>query len=502
MIISKGRMKNMRNQHYIGGRWIDGSSGQRLPVINPADGVAFHDVQAGSDRDASSAVESAAEAFRTWRRTSGRERASYLRAIARRITERREELARLEVLDNGKPLPEALWDIDDAAGCFDYYAELAEGLDDRQGQALEVPDARFRSKVRYEPVGVAALIVPWNYPLLMASWKVAPALAAGATMVLKPSELTPLTALELASIAEEIGLPAGVLNVVTGYGPDVGGPLSRHPLVRKVAFTGSVPTGIQVMSSAAQDIKTVSLELGGKSPLIVFADSDIESAVEWIMFGIFWNQGQVCSATSRLLVEDAIAPRLLERLAHEASQIKIGNGLEPGTLLGPLVSENQHSKVAQAVSRAEGDGAKVLTGGGRPRELGQGYFFQPTVLVDVPVESPAWREEIFGPVLSVRTFDREGDAIALANDSRYGLAAAVMSTDLERCERIAAELEAGIVWINCSQPTFTQAPWGGMKQSGIGRELGIWGLENYLEVKQITSYTSADRWGWYIKPQG
>lgn len=490
----------MRNQNFIGGRWTSSPTGSPLCVFNPATGTQLHQVQASSSHDAAHAVESAAEAFRSWRKTSGRERATYLRAIAKGIFERREELARLEVLDNGKPLPEALWDIDDAAGCFDYYAELAEELDQGQWRGIELPDARFRSRLRSEPVGVAALIIPWNYPLLMAAWKVAPALAAGATMVLKPSELTPITALELAAIAEEAGLPPGVLNVVTGYGPQVGGALTSHPLVRKIGFTGSVPTGVNVMSAAAQDIKTVSLELGGKSPLIVFSDTDVEAAVEWIMFGIFWNQGQVCSATSRLLVEEAIAPRLMDRLVQEATRIPIGDGLAPGTLLGPLVSEGQHAKVAQAVARSTHDGARLLAGGGRPRHLKEGYFFEPTILFNTPEDSPAWREEIFGPVLSVRTFSTEDEAVVSANNSRYGLAAAVMSADLNRCDRVAAALDAGIVWINCSQPTFTQAPWGGMKQSGIGRELGKWGLESYLEVKQITSYVSSEPWGWYLKP--
>jgi betaine-aldehyde dehydrogenase len=490
----------MMGQLYINGRWTDGRGKARIPVIDPATEQTWHHVVAGSPADIASAVESAAATFERWRRTTGRERAGYLRAIAGRIAERREELARLEVMDNGKPLPEALWDIDDAAGCFSYYADLAEDLDRRQGTVVGLPDARFASKIRFEPVGVAGLIVPWNFPLLMAAWKVAPALAAGATAVLKPSEYTPITALELASIAHHVGLPAGVLNVVTGYGAEAGDALSRHPAVRKVAFTGSVPTGAKVLSNSASDIKAISLELGGKSPIVVFEDADIEAAVEWIMFGIYWNQGQVCSATSRLLVQERLAPALLERLLVESQHIPIGSGLTPGVLLGPLVGEQQRRKVAQSVDDAIADGAKLLCGGRAAQPAVPGYFISPTVLYEPPVQSPAWREEIFGPVLCVRTFKSEADAISLANDSAYGLAAAVMSKDIERCERVAAEFDAGIVWINCSQPTFTQAPWGGTKQSGIGRELGEWGLNNYLEVKQITTYRSDAPWAWYIKP--
>jgi betaine-aldehyde dehydrogenase len=334
----------------------------------------------------------------------------------------------------------------------------------------------------------------------MAAWKVAPALAAGATVVLKPSELTPLTALELGAIADEIGLPAGVLNILSGTGAEAGEPLTQHREVDKLAFTGSVPTGRRVMMAAAQEVKNVSLELGGKSPFVVFADADVEAAVEWVMFGIFWNQGQVCSATSRLLVEEALAPRLLGRLAEEAEKIPIGDGFAPGTLLGPLVSRGQHEKVLGFVDRARAEKLTLLAGGGRPPGLERGYFLEPTIFADVPVDSELWREEVFGPVLAVRSFRGEDEAVRLANDTRFGLAAAVMSADLDRCRRVARRFRAGIVWINCSQPTFSQAPWGGMKQSGIGRELGRWGLENYLEVKQVTTYESSEPWGWYLKP--
>jgi len=490
----------MRDRLFIDGRWRPPIEGGTLEVINPATEQVVGRVPAGTAPDVDRAVRAARAAFEGgWGETTGAQRAPHLRAIAAAITARREELARMEVEDNGKPLPEALWDVDDAAGCFAMYADLAEELDRRQERPLALPDARFSSAVRYAPVGVAGQIIPWNYPLLMAAWKVAPALAAGATMVLKPSELTPVTALELGAIAEAVELPAGVLNVVTGTGTDAGAPLTAHPDVDKLAFTGSVPTGRRVMAAAAQEIKNVSLELGGKSPFLVFADADVEAAVEWVMFGVFWNQGQVCSATSRLLVEESLAPRLLERLAEAAKRIPIGDGMADGTLLGPLVSAGQHATVLGFVERAHEAGIPLLCGGGRPAHLPKGYFLEPTVFVDVPADAEIWREEVFGPVLAVRTFRDEAEAVAAANETRFGLAAAVMSVDLERCRRVARRLRAGIVWINCSQPTFSQAPWGGMKQSGIGRELGEWGLENYLEVQQITSYDSDQPWGWYLK---
>ena len=490
----------MRDRLFIDGEWVAPVRGGSIPVIDPATEEVFAQAPAGTAEDIDRAVKAARKAFDEgpWPRMSGRERAAVLRRIADGVTARQDELARIEVRDNGKPLPEALWDIGDVAGCFSYYAGLAEALDHAE-ETVPLGDDRFSTKVVREPVGVAGAIVPWNYPLLMAAWKVAPALAAGCTMVLKPSELTPLTALELGAIVTEAGLPAGVLNIVTGTGPDAGQPLTEHPGIDKLAFTGSVPTGSKVMMAAARDIKAVSLELGGKSPFVVFADADVEAAVEWIMFGIFWNQGQVCSATSRVLVEESLYPALLERLVSEAGRIRIGNGMDNGTLLGPLVSKGQYDKVMAAIARGREEGATVAGGGRRPAGLDTGYFLEPTILTDMAEDSFVWREEIFGPVVCVKPFNDEADAVRMANDSRFGLAAAVMSKDRARCERVARAFRAGIVWINCSQPTFTEAPWGGYKQSGIGRELGHWGLSNYLEVKQITAYETDQPWGWYIK---
>ncbi|MBK0003765.1 aldehyde dehydrogenase family protein [Erwinia sp. S38] len=489
------------NQLFINGQWVAPVRGGSFDTIDPANETAIAQVAAATAEDVDRAVQAARNAFDHggWPELSGKARAGYLRRIASLIRDRQQTLAELEVRDNGKPLPEALWDIGDTAYCFDFYADLAEQLDAQQEKAVGLSDERFSSVARKEPVGVCGAIIPWNFPMLMAAWKVAPALAAGCTVVLKPSEVTPLTALQLADIAREAELPPGVLNVITGFGADAGSPLTEHPDVDKLAFTGSVPTGRKIMQAAAAEIKNVSLELGGKSAFIIFDDSDIEKAVEWILFGIFWNKGEVCSATSRVLVQRNLYDALLARLVEEAERIRIGNGMADGVLLGPLVNAAQYEKVQTAIARGIEQGATLLSGGKRPNGHDKGYFLQPTIFTDVSEESDIWREEIFGPVVCVRAFDDEAEAVASANRSRFGLAAAVMSSDLARAERVARRLRAGIVWINCSQPTFTEAPWGGYKQSGIGRELGEWGLNNYLETKQITRYDSDEPWGWYIK---
>jgi len=468
------------NALYINGKWVAPIKGQSFDTINPADETLIGKVAAASKEDIELAVKAARNAFDNgdWAKTTGAQRAGFLRKIADGIRGERQMLAELEVQDNGKPLTEALADIDDSAGCFDFYADLAEKLDSQQEYPVTVGDDRFNTLIRKEPIGVAGAIIPWNYPLLMVAWKVAPALAAGCTMVLKPSELTPLTALKLAEIADSAALPAGVLNVLTGLG---------------------VPTGSRIMAAAARDIKNISLELGGKSPFIVFADSDIEQAAEWVMFGIFFNQGQVCSATSRVLVERPLYEKLLARIAEQAAKITIGDGMQDDVQLGPIVNKSQYEKVLAAIEKGKTQGARLVCGGKRPAGLDKGYFVEPTVFADVPEDSFIWNEEIFGPVVAIRPFDTEVEAVQSANNSRFGLGAAVMSKDNERCERVARALRAGIVWINCSQPTFTEAPWGGYKQSGIGRELGEWGLNNYLETKQITRYNTDEPWGWYIK---
>ena len=490
---------------YINGQWQKPSSSESFETINPATEDIIDNIPAGNSDDINSAVAAARTAFEQgpWPKMTGTERGEYLQKMADIITQRLDELTKLEVLDNGKPYPEAKWDIEDTAGTFEFYANLAKELDTNvngiREEEVTLSEPGFSSKAIKEPLGVAGAIIPWNFPMLMASWKVAPALAAGCTMVLKPSEVTPLTAIALGEIAIEAGLPAGVLNIVTGLGAQAGQALVDHPDIDKLAFTGSVPTGAKIMANAAKDIKNISLELGGKSPLVIFEDTDIEKAVEWIMFGIFWNQGQVCSATSRVLVAEELYPTLLERLKIEAEKIAIGEGNKEGVLLGPLVNKAQYDKVIAAISRGINDGATLVTGGKKPEGLDKGYYLEPTILTDMDEKSWIWQEEIFGPVVCVKTFKTEQQAIEMANNSRFGLAAAVMSKDLARCDRVAKAFRAGIVWVNCSQPTFVEAPWGGYKQSGIGRELGKWGLNNYLETKQITRFDSDEPWGWYIK---
>lgn len=494
-----GQGEHMRNLLYIDGAFVEPACGGFLEVVDPASEECFAEIAAGTDADVEAAVLAARRAFDQgpWPRMPAAGRAAILRRVAAEIRANLEHLALLEVRDNGKPLKEARWDIGDAAFCFDYYADMAEQVEAEGEAAVDVGDARFACRVRKEPLGVVGAITPWNFPLLMAVWKVAPALAAGCSIVLKPSEFCSLSCGELARYFHQAGLPPGVFNLVTGLGQQAGAPLSAHPGVDKLAFTGSQATGSQVMQVAARDIRSVSLELGGKSPFVVFADCDLDKAVEWIQFGVFWNQGQICSATSRLLVERPIHDALLARLKAAAERIVIGPGDQDGVQMGPIVSALQHRRVMEGIERGLAGGARLVTGGGRPPHLARGYFVEPTIFTDVPLDSWIWREEVFGPVLCIHSFDTEQEAIALANDSRFGLAGAVMSDDLARCDRVARALRAGVVWVNCSQPTFTQLPWGGYKASGIGRELGRNGYEAFLEVKQITSFDYRQDWNWY-----
>lgn len=489
-----------RTSLYIDGTFTPPESGRHFPAIDPATEETFAEVAAGQAEDIDLAVRAARRAFDAgeWSGLDGKDRADVLRRIADGIRTRLREIALLEVRDNGKPLPEAEWDVGDAAFCFDYYADLAEHRATQPPETVDLGDARFEGKIHREPLGVIGAITPWNFPLLMAVWKVAPALAAGCTIVLKPSELCSLSCEALARVIDAAGVPPGVFNLVTGTGPEAGQPLADHPLVDKLAFTGSVATGRKVMQAASAGIRAVSLELGGKSPFVVFDDCDIDKAVEWIMFGIFWNKGEVCSATSRVLVQRGLYDRLLDRLRSAAEAIVIGSGETPGVKLGPLVSRGQYDKVRAAIEAGCRSGARLITGGGRPAGLDRGYYLTPTIFADVPTEAAIWREEVFGPVLCVNPFDTEQEAIELANDSPYGLAAAVMSDDLDRCDRVAARLRAGVVWINCSQPTFTQLPWGGCKTSGIGRELGQAGYDACCEIKQITRFDHNLHWGWYL----
>ncbi len=489
----------MKTQLYINGEFTAPLKGGYFAAINPADESEFAQVASAESADVDRAVKAARAAFDQgiWSDKTGTERALILRKIATGIRDNLQHLANLEMVDNGKPLPEAEWDINDAAVCFDYYANLAEKSDQQPVATVDVEDDRFDSRIWMEPVGVVAAITPWNFPMLMAVWKVAPALAAGCCVVLKPSELCSITCVELARIIHAAGVPAGVFNLLTGFGPDAGAPLSEHPLIDKIAFTGSVATGKSVMQAAATGIRSVSLELGGKSPFIIFGDCDLDKAVEWILFGIFWNKGEVCSATSRILVEDSIYPELLERLKTATEQIVIGPGDKDGVKLGPLVSKSQYDKVLGFVERAKTSGARLVSGGAAASGFDKGYYIQPTIYADVPLDAEIWCEEIFGPVVCVVPFRDEQDALQKANASPFGLAGAVMSDDLDRCDRIAQKLRAGIVWINCSQPTFVQVPWGGFKSSGIGRELGEAGYNAYLETKQVTRFDHQQDWGWY-----
>ncbi|CAN1753505.1 Aminoaldehyde dehydrogenase ALDH10A8, chloroplastic [Linum perenne] len=492
-------------QLFIDGQWRQPVLNKRIPVINPSTEEIIGDIPAATAEDVEVAVEAAQRAFnknrgKDWAFASSASRAKYLRAIAAKITEKKDLLAKLESIDCGKPYDEAAWDMDDVAGCFEYYADLAEGLDSKQKAPVSLPMETFTSYILKEPIGVVALITPWNYPLLMATWKVAPALAAGCTAILKPSELSSLTCLELAEICREVGLPSGVLNILTGLGPEAGAPLAAHPNVDKIAFTGSSATGSRIMTAAAKLVKPVSMELGGKSPIIVFEDVDLDKAAEWTAFGCFWTNGQICSATSRLLVHESIATEFLDRLVKWVKNIKISDPFEEGCRLGPVVSAGQYEKVMKFISTAKSEGATILTGGDRPKHLKKGFFIEPTIITDVTTSMEIWKEEVFGPVLCVKTFSTEDEAIDLANDTRYGLAAAVISNDEERCDRVSKAFRSGIVWVNCSQPCFCQAPWGGLKRSGFGRENGEWGMDNYLSVKQVTKYISNDPWGWYQSP--
>ncbi|KAJ1553428.1 hypothetical protein HK405_007948 [Cladochytrium tenue] len=486
---------------FIDGQWVAPVLGKYLDVINPATEEVVQRVASGTSEDIDLAVRAAKRAFEgAWGATTGADRAAYLRAMAAEVNKKQKAMGRLETIDCGKPLAEAVWDMEDVAGCFEYYAGLAEKLDARQHEPVELPHADFTGELVHEPAGVVGAIVPWNYPALMALWKVAPALAAGCTVVLKPSELTPLSALQLGQIAADVGLPAGVLNVVNGLGPEAGAPLVAHPDVAKVAFTGSVPTGRAIAKAAAEDIKSVSLELGGKSPAIVFDSADLDRTCEWIMFGCFWTNGQICSATSRLLVHEDLAPSLVARLSEMTERLVVGDPLDPTSNVGPLVSRGQQQKVLAYVTSALDAGA-TLAARASPATHGaheRGFFVHPVVLTGVRPDMRVWREEIFGPVLSVMTFATEDEAVALANDSEFGLAAAVFTADRERLRRVTRRLRAGIVWNNCSQPCFVQLPWGGLKKSGTGRELGPYGLNAYLEPKQITTYIADKNFGWYI----
>ncbi|WP_419736762.1 aldehyde dehydrogenase family protein [Pseudomonas sp. COR18] len=478
-------MKAQMNQDglYIDGQWRSGS--EQLRVINPATEALLGSVSGGDEQAVGQAVAAAVRAFAGWSASRAAERGAILRRIAEGVRERREKLIQLQSTNNGKPLFEAAIDVEDVIATFEYYAGLAEGLDERPDQDVALPSDDFAARVRREPCGVVGLIVPWNFPMVTTAWKLAPALAAGCCVVLKPSEVTPLPELELASIIADSGLPAGVFNLVCGTGLAVGAPLAADPRVAKISFTGSNAVGVQVMQRAAETIKGVSLELGGKSSLLVMADADLDLAVEVASGGAFFNAGQMCSATSRVLVADEIADEFLLRLKARAEAIRVADPFDPEVEMGALVNQAQYQRVLGHIDRGLSMGARLVCGGGRPPALSRGYFLQPTVFTEVPLDSPLWREEIFGPVVCVRSFASEAEAIALANDSEFGLVASVVTTDGEAADRIANALQAGLVWINAPQVIFPQTAWGGYKRSSLGRELGPWGLQAFQEIKHV-----------------
>jgi betaine-aldehyde dehydrogenase len=479
---------------YIDGEWVANASGKTFPVYEPATEDVMAEVLEADAADVDRAVQAARRAFDSgpWPSKTPQDRAQILFKLAAKVREQLAMLAEVEAINTGKPIVESEYDILAVAEVFEYYGGLATKI---PGQVNPVSANALSLSLR-EPIGVAGLIVPWNYPLLMAAWKLAPAIAAGCTMVLKPAEQTPLTALHLAGWFEEAGLPPGVVNVVNGFGETCGAPLVEHPLVDKIAFTGSTEVGKQITKSAANTLKRVTLELGGKSPNIFFADADWEASIDGALFGIFINQGEVCSAGSRILVEKPIYNKFVEAMAEKAKTIKIGPPMDRASKLGPVISKEQYDRVSSylAIGKTE---AKVASGGGRPSAFDKGYYIEPTIFYDTDNSARIAREEIFGPVATVIPFDDEAGAIRIANDTLYGLAAAVWSRDIYKAFRVVKSLRAGIVWVNHMQPTCVEAPWGGYKQSGVGRELGPWGIEEYLETKQVYINLDEKPIGWY-----
>lgn len=486
-----------RYQMLIGGSWVDSASGETRELRDPANSEVVAVVPESSREDARRAIAAAREAFDRgpWRKTTAIDRAKLLFKLGEAITREADALARLEVQSCGKPLAEAQFDVADAANCFEFYGGLATKI---HGETMHVP-ANSMSYVVREPIGVCGQIIPWNYPLLMAAWKLGPALAAGNTCVLKPSELTPLTALELGRIITEVGFPAGVVNIITGPGAGAGEELAESMLVDKVAFTGGTVTGRKILQATAGNLKKVTLELGGKNPNVVFADADFECAVDGALFGAFANQGEVCSAGSRVLVERSIHDKFVDAMLAKIPRIKLSHGLDEGCKMGPLVSGPHRDKVLSYIQIGINEGAKLVCGGKPPTDpaLAKGFFVEPTIFTNVTPQMRIAREEIFGPVMSVIPFDTEEEAIAIANDTEYGLAAAVWTKSVTRAHRVIRELRAGITWINTYHPTFNEMPWGGYKQSGTGRELGLYGIEAYLETKQVNINLDEAPIAWY-----
>lgn len=471
----------------IGGGWEEAADGRRIDVEDPATGKIFASVPAGTAADVDRAVRKARTAFESavWARMRPLDRGKIIEAIARKIEDHAQELALLESYDNGKAVHHALAvDVPAAVDIFRYMAGWCSKI---YGQVNPISgDGRqYHSYSVREPIGVVGQIVPWNYPLAMAAWKIASALAAGCTIVLKPSEVTPLTALRLAELALEAGLPEGVLNIVTGYGHEAGQALVEHPGVDKIAFTGSTRVGKQIVQTAAKDLKRVTLELGGKSPSLIFADADLDQVAIGAALAIFFNSGQVCLAASRLYVERSVFDKVVEGVAQVAKTLKLGHGRDPDTMLGPLVSKVQQSRVLDFIAQGKASGADLVTGGGTGEQ--DGYFVEPTIFANPDADASIVREEIFGPVLVATPFDDADEVVRAANDTRYGLAANIWTRDLSRAHLTARKLQAGTVWINTHGMNDPSAPFGGVKESGWGREVGEEGVLHYTETKTVTA---------------
>ncbi|KAI0019435.1 aldehyde dehydrogenase [Xylariomycetidae sp. FL0641] len=462
------------------------SSGKTITTIDPATETEIATVHAASAEDVGKAVQAAHKAFKgsAWKNTSGTDRGILMAKLADLIEAKKELFATIDAWDNGKTFKETLdGDLVEAISTIRYYSGWCDKV---FGQTISVPN-KFAYTIR-QPIGVVGQIIPWNYPLSMATWKLGPALACGNTVVIKAAEQTPLSILVLGQLIKEAGFPPGVVNIINGLGAEAGSALVQHPLVDKVAFTGSTGTATQIMKMAAATLKNITLETGGKSPLLVFEDADLEQAVKWSHFGIMSNQGQICTATSRILVQKSIYDRFVERFVAEVKNTsKVGSQWEESTYQGPQVSKQQYDRILSYIDDGRQSGAVVATGGNRITDIGdgKGYFVEPTVFTGVKEDMKIWREEIFGPVVAIREFDDEADAIDAANDSVYGLGSAVFTSNLERAHRVSEALEAGMVWVNSSQDCDPRIPFGGVKQSGIGRELGSAGLEAYSQIKAV-----------------